>query len=259
MNKEELLNFLDDADIRQKILEIVAGENPAEENLRDVVAEKNSALAKISALEKNLRDVTNEKNSAQNQLQTARVEIYQLKSDLSKAAQREKNYQAESVELEQQISRLQKSYSDLQKKFADFERGWRLFQDYQRVGAHARQILDSGVFPRNNFLAFICGGAQANSLEIIWDVVRDCALSGDNSDAKILWQIFEFCIELVNSSRAQASYQILPVQAGDRFDPDFQLEGPNSRSQGYISAVLIRGFQNNYNCRVIRKSIVQVS
>ncbi len=281
LSKAGLLFLLEDTDIQRKILEIVSiqRENSAanpkdasdkisalESELRSVIDENESALnqlqkasEKILALESKLRDVTNEKNSALNQLQSARVEIYQLKADLSKAAQREKNYLAESEELEKSNARLKNSLAELQKKFADFERGWQLFQAYQRVGAHARQILDTGVFLRNNFMAFICGGAQPNSLENIWDVTHECVLSGDTADADILWQIFEYSLELVNSARAQASYSILPVNVGDRFDSDFHAEGPNSRSQGYISAVYLRGFQNDYNRRVIRKSIVRVS
>ena len=108
-------------------------------------------------------------------------------------------------------------------------------------------------------MSFICGGAQSNSLEKIWDVLRECVISGKQQDAEILWEVFEYCLELVNSSKAQPGYSILPVKEGDRFDFELHSEGSNSRAQGRISNIYLRGYRNDYNGKIIRKSIVQVS
>ena len=240
MLKDDLLWLLDDEDVRRKISAIASGS----------------------------------KISADNNLQNFRVENYRLQSELSKADQREKNLQSKIFQLQSSLddaqnscrrlesknSQLKKSCDELQAQLdLQLGRGWQLFQDYQRLGWHPRQILQTGVFPHNSFMSFICGGAQASSLETIWDVVREAVLGGDNSDAQILWQIFQYAVELVNSAKAQASYEILPVQAGDRFDSDFHVEGPNSRAQGSIAQIYLPGFKNTYNNRIIRKSLVRVS
>ena len=78
-------------------------------------------------------------------------------------------------------------------------------------------------------------------------------------DAEILGEIFEYCLELVNASKAQASYSILPVNVGDRFDSDVHIEAPGSRAQGTVAAVYLPGYRNDYSGKIIRKSIVQVS
>ena len=141
----------------------------------------------------------------------------------------------------------------------DFAHGLEFFKKYQGVGSHARQLL-KGVFTRsNNFMSFICGGAQVDSLENIWDVWRECVMTDKQEDAEILGEVFMYCLELVNASKVQASYSILPVKVGDRFDSDIHVEGPGSLAQGRISAVYLPGYRNNYNRRIIRKSIVQVS
>ena len=226
------------------------------------------------------------------QLQEARNEIFQLKNSLSKAEQHAKDLRSELEDVKsdyqhskRQIAELKKIYQNdlaawqennrqleidkdiLQEKIDKlreelaqrFERGWELFQQYQNVSTHALQILKAGVFTHDDFMSFICGGAQTNSLEAIWDLLKECVMNGQQQDAEILWDIFEYCIELVNSSKVQASYSILSVNEGDRFDSDYHTEGPNSKAQGQISRIYLPGYRNNYNGRIIKKSIVQVS
>ena len=68
------------------------------------------------------------------------------------------------------------------------------------VNAHSRQILKAGVFTRDdNFMSFICGGAQTNSLETLWEVIKECIMSEQQQDAEILidWDSsFNSCINL---------------------------------------------------------------
>ena len=157
--------------------------------------------------------------------------------------------------------KLQEEFDAAQDKLSrleDFVHGVEVYQKYQEVSYHTRQLL-AGVFTRNGFKSFVCGGAQVNSLETIWDVWRECVMSDNEEDAEILGEVFMYCLELVNASKVQASYSILPVKVGDRFDSDIHVEGPGSRAQGKISAVYLPGYKNNYNRRIIRKSIVQVS
>ena len=163
---------------------------------------------------------------------------------------------AENRRLEQEKSSLQGTLKRVREQSARrFERGWELFQRYQEVGAHARQILQTGVFAHDdNFMSFICGGAQPKSLETLWDVTNECMRNGRHDDAEILWDIFEYCVELVNSTKEKPRYSILAVDEGDVFDSDFQ----TSRAQGKVIEVYLRGYRNNYNGKVIRKSVVRV-
>ena len=318
MFKDELLDLLDDKDVRRKIFKIIGAVNEEleeeifrlqeklkstlaekdfmayeaakkfseleEENFRlkeevQTLAEKNSdsndevQSQKLFSLESEMHNLTEklkatfaDKNSALNQLDSLRKENFYLKNTLSKAQQQVKNfqsnlenYQRELDAAHNKISRLKNSVDELNAQLETrFNRGWELFQNYQRVGANTRQLL-KGVFPRDDFTSFICGGAQTNSLETIWDVLRDCIIGGNRQDSEILWEIFEYCLELVNASKVKASYSVLPVKVGDRFDSDFHIEAPGSRAQGKISAVYLPGYKNDYNGCVIKKSVVQVS
>ena len=231
------------------------------------------AQDKISRLESDFAQSEQRVKELEQQIQTAQYKNSRLENSLSQSEQSARSLQDKLKEWQgtfnreqQRAENLKRDLDDAQDKISELEeqlqqrfaRGWELFKKYQRVGSHARQLLQ-GVFPREDFMSFICGGAQINSLETLWDVLRECIMSNRQQDAEILWQIFEYCLELVNSSKAQAGYSILPVNVGDRFDSDVHSEGPGSRAQGKISNIYLLGYRNDYNGKIIRKSIVKVS
>ena len=249
--------------------------------------EKNSALQRAATAERQLGDLRSDNFRLKNnlseaqrrvedlerQIQNAQYKNSRLESSLSQSERSSKALQSKLAEWQETFTREQQRAKTLQqdldaanRKISDLEgqlqqrfaRGWELFQKYQSVGSHARQLLQ-GVFTRDNFMSFICGGAQSESLEKIWDVLRECVMNSRQHDAEILCEVFEYSLELVNSSRGQGSYSILPVNVGDRFDSDIHTEAPGSRAQGRVAQVYLPGFRNDYNRRIIRKSIVQVS
>lgn len=249
--------------------------------------EKNSALQRAKTAESQLNELRSEnlrlKNSfsqaqqrvedLEKQIQNAQSKNSRLENSLSQSERSSRDLQSKLAEwqktftreqqhnknLQHELDAAQLKISDLEEQLQQrFSRGWELFQKYQSVGTHSRQLLQ-GVFTRDNFMSFICGGAQSESLEKIWDVLRECVMNSRQNDAEILWEVFEYSLELVNSSRAQVSYSILPVNVGDRFDSDLHTEAPGSRAQGKVARVYLPGFRNDYNRRIIKKSIVQVS
>ncbi len=268
MDKYELIYLLDDPEVREKILSVV--------NKRETSATPQNffrANDDVRRLKEQLRSVESE-------LETLRAENSRLNNSLTQTQQRATKFQRDADtwknsyddakrqaetyrqkfdDAQEKISRLENSVDELKIKLRDgFARGQELFQKYQRVGAHARQILGTSVFVRDDFTSFICGGAQTDSLEKIWDVLKSCVMSGNQNDAEILWEIFEYCLELVNASKSGKGFSILSVNVGDRFDSDIHSEGGAGRAQGKISVVCLPGFRNDYNGRIIRKSIVQV-
>ena len=240
MTKYEFLRLLDDNEIQRKLLKIV------DDSKNSSRIEVNSALEdENSRLKNNLRQAEYENTL----LQTKLSEYQKIFNDEHKRAQ----------SLQQSLDTAQRKISELEAALQQrFSLGWTLFEKYQSISAHSRQLL-TGVFTRADFMSFICGGAQVESLEKIWDVLRECTMNYRRQDSEILWGIFEYCLELVNSSRTQASYSVLPVNVGDNFDSEFHAEAPGSRAQGKVSNVYLRGYRNDYNGRIIRKSIVQVS
>lgn len=238
----------------------------AQRRVKDSEQQIQTAQLKLSQAQQRVKDL-------EQQIQTAQSRNSRLENSLSQSERSSKDLQSKLAEWQKTFTREQQRNKSLQQdldaaqlKISDLEaqlqqrfaRGWEIFQKYQTIGAHARQLLQ-GVFTRENFMSFICGGAQSESLEKIWDVLRECVMNSRQHDAEILWEVFEYSLELVNSSRAQVSYSILPVNIGDRFDSDLHTEAPGSRAQGKVARVYLPGFRNDYNRRIIKKSIVQVS
>ena len=236
---------LDKDTLRGENLQLENSLSKTQQRVKDLEQQIKTAQYRNSRLESSLSQSEQSARSLQDKLK-------EWQNTFTREQQRAKNLQRDLDDAQRKISELE---AQLQQRFA---RGWELFQKYRRVGSHARQLLQ-GVFPRDDFMSFICGGAQVNSLETLWDVLRECVMNNRPQDAETLSEVFEYCLELVNATKAQAGYSILPVKPGDRFDSDLHSEGPNSRAQGKISNVYLPGYRNDYNGRVIRKSIVQVS
>lgn len=286
MNKYELLRLLDDVEVQQKILQIVKEpqifsepvKTPEEPPVDDEkISRRENEIDNLRTenfqLKNNLSKTQQHVKDLEEQIRNAQFKNSRLENSLSQSERSSKDLQNKLAEWQKTFTREQQRAKNLQQdldaaqlKISELEgqleqrfaRGWELFQKYQTIGAHARQLLQ-GVFTRENFMSFICGGAQSESLEKIWDVLRECVMNSRQHDADILWEVFEYSLELVNSSRAQVSYSTLPVNVGDRFDSDVHTEAPGSRAQGRVAQVYLPGFRNDYNRRIIRKSIVQVS
>lgn len=282
MDKYLLLRLLDDADVRKKILQLIEERKifseppvPVEKNFSAPLSltENFSRSDEVLRLKENLRSLDAEKASALKRATAAETSLTQARQRATKfqrdaetwkqyyedAKSQAETYRRQLTDAQKKISQLESAVDELTAQLQqNFSRGQELFQKYQRVGSHARQILGTGVFVHDDFTSFICGGAQTDSLEKIWNVMSECVSSGRQQDVDILWEIFEYCLTLVNASKSGAGFSVLPVNVGDRFDSDIHREGADSRAQGRIVKIYLRGFRNDYNGRVVEKSIVQV-
>lgn len=158
----------------------------------------------------------------------------------------------ESVKMQQTIRMQEQQLSER------FSEGWDLFCAYQKVSKQSRDRLKGVFVKENDFSSFICGGAQDKSLGKIWDEIKVCLSSGNTQDADVLWDIFEYAVELVNSAKTERIYEIMQVNVGEAFDLDLHTLAAGSRAQGNVREVYLLGYKNIYVGSVERKSIVSV-
>ena len=238
--------------------------------LRDTLAEKEKELrAQSGEIERINKEILNAKRL----LSDVKREKENISKDLSAKEETCKNLRAKIRDHESTIKNFLKSEGalknenmrlkgenenqakDLSQRFAE---GWELFCAYQKVSSQSKRLL-SGVFVNpENFISFICGGAQDRSLEKIWDVIKGCLTQGNTKDTDILWDIFEYAVELVNSSKTERIYEIMDVKPGTPFDLDVHSLAPGSKAQGNIQEVYLLGYKNVYVGRIERKSIVSI-
>lgn len=135
MTKYELLRWLDEPEVRRKILEIVAEPKPQEEIPKPVDEEK------LSRLLQRVKDL-------EQQLQTAQFKNSQLEKSARSLQDKLKDWQETFARQHRRANNLQRELDDAQQKISDldaqlqqrFARGWEIFQKYQTIGAHARQL-----------------------------------------------------------------------------------------------------------------------
>lgn len=269
-NEEKLQGEKEELSKRLSETEALAREKDEKiHHLEDSLQEEKRNISNLqSQTEKQQEDYEAAKARHAEEMQRMKEDHRQQLRDTAAAHAQEKqrmmdaaaDMQADMQRLEQRKNALEKANRTLQEQLAErFARGWELFEQYPNVSEHTRQILHNGVFTQEaSFMSFICGGAQPTSLEKLWEALRDCIMRGEQSDAEILWDIFEYCLELVNASRTQAKYEILAVEEGDSFDPDCHTEGPDSKAQGTVRTIYLRGYRNTYGDKIMKKSIVQV-
>lgn len=261
MKKDEFFQMLQEPEIRQEILNIVKTGQSAVSN---VVVDQDTDVCKAENEHTTRKDDVSMDSSQEMEISVKEERLEKENKSLTEKIRGMScalgNAKNEIKGLKDEIKKLKQANESLQSQVEQrFSRGWELFEAYQSTSDHTKQILHNGVFTQEtNFMSFICGGAQTSSLEKLWDALKECVMYDQQKDAQILSDIFEYCIELVNSSKTQAKYEVLPVKEGERFDSDIHTEGPNSLAQGKVVHVYLPGYQNTYNGKIIKKSIVQV-
>lgn len=291
MDKEGLLKLLQEAEVQQAIRMIVqlpvVGAGPiamkksAMQQEKELVALKAAYEDDLARQERENSELVqanrhlvaeNEELRQTNQVlekdkQKGQTDLAVMAQALERVQQEKDACQRENLRLEWDVKQKKQSLGGLEEKNAAlshqlqqrFSRGWQLFGSYQRIDAHVQQLLHSVFTQPDHFEAFICGCAQDMALEKIWDVMKSCAKGGNLEDKSILWDVFCYCIDLVNMSKTEKIYEILAVQLGDEFDLEEHTLAPGSPAQGSISKILLPGYRNVYSGHIERKSLVSIS
>ena len=233
--------------------QLIAKQQETEQSLQRCVLDFRTLEQQHKALAAEHRDLQSQALSYREALEAADIEQQRMNAELQKMQQRYEHACRQSEKLLAARAELEQV---LQQRFAE---GWELYQRYhQSVSTYIRGLL-KGVFPQDDFEAFIAGMAQDAALPRLWDSVRE-ALSQekDNGEADTLWDIFTYSVRLVNKTKAQALYAIEEPAVGDKFDTELHGATGDSRAQGSIQEVCLPGFRNIYNGKILRKSMVRL-
>lgn len=159
---------------------------------------------------------------------------------------------------DKQIDKLQSENSQLQQKLSEsFEEGRSIYEAYQNINEHSKQLLSS-IFARDSFEAFICSGCQDRALQKIWDVTFACCNDGNVDDANVLFRAFKYFLVMVNNTCDQDIYALLSVDIGESFDNDYHIPFKGSRSQGVVAQIIIPGYYNVLTNQLLQKAVVFV-
>ena len=231
----------------------------ADDRTRALEGENNSLRSQLRTVEEKARAAEERARAAEDRTRALEGEKRSLQSQLTAAEDRTRTLEGDNNYLQSQLlaanDRASKAEEENNKRLP---RGWALFQKYPALSENVRRNLDIVFRRENDFAAFICGGAQEDCLDIIWNTAQN-ALGNNQNDAALLADIFDYCLELVNASKANPWYELLQTNVGDEFDYNKHVPTGDSAAQGRIVEVLLLGYKKISNGeRIIKKSIVRV-
>ena len=187
-------------------------------------------------------------------IQTLEAKVQELTGELAATRQ---TLEEKTGELAATKLHLEAKTQELDRTKAErFQRGWELFKIYQKKEASFHDTL-KGVIPRaDNFESFICSGVSSDSLETLWDIIKDRRYRGETKDLQFLQDLFEYRLELFNASKAAPVYEMLKVQVGDPYKQREQVVDSSGSSQGVVREVCLQGYRNRIVDKIIRQTIV---
>lgn len=217
---KELLSLLDDDDVIKKIASI-ASKKPKRQS---VPSENKASNDKLELLKKEKNKLIKENEGLKEQ-----IGIY---NDMSDA-----------------LSKKMKKYVD------DYSEAEKIYDTYCSLDSEILKSL-SNIISTVSVLHFIISAGQWRNIEAFW---KNISYRLDNTSAEEIERmtyIFEWLFNKYNEIYEE--YSILEVKPGDLFDGDFHSKGSKSAVTGEITEILLKGYKNNTNGKIMEKSIVRI-
>ena len=228
------------------------------ESQRDELQAKCDKLADDKKVVESQRDELQAKcDKLSNDKRIVEGERDELQAKCDKLLGDKRIVEGERDELNRQLEILLKEKESAEKQLAErFAKGWEVYQSFLKLNAEARKNYG---FHAENFETFICKGAQYKNLDGIWEAALGCKRDGKLDDAEIFWNVFEYFVQLVNFAFGDNFIEILNTQTGERYNTDIHsTSGTNSSTQGVVREVILAGYKNNNNRKIVKKSNVRV-
>ena len=198
-----------------------------------------------------------EKSAAENERDNLRRDKAAAENELEKLRREKSAAENEFEKLRREKSAAERECTDLQNQLeARFQDGWELYQAFLEIEKSLRE--EAGLYD-SIFESFICSGAQMKRLESIWDAALDCKRAGNFDNAETFWEIFKYCVKLVNLAQGGEVIEILNTKEGERYDTDkHSISGNDSQTQGFVREIILAGYKNNISKKISRKSNVRI-
>ena len=224
------------------------------DNLR---REKNSVEGERERLKSELENLRNEKNSVEGERDRLKSELENLRREKNSVEGERERLKSELENLRNEKNSVESERDNLKNQLAErFPEGWEIYRKFLRIDSATRQ--NSGLYTEN-FASFICSGAQMKRLENIWDAALDSKRERNFDEAEIFWEVFKYCVRLVNAAQGDKVIELLNTQIGEGYTSDkHSTGGTNSAAQGVVREINLVGYRNNISKKIVRKSNVRV-
>ena len=191
MNKKELLELLEDKEIQEAILTIKKSKKKKENNLEDILKEKDEEIEMLKKAKEALKKLLcDEEVKTEKLTNNITVKDNELK-ELEEAKSRLKN---EIKEMESEQNKLSKKVDFYRN---NFEKELTAYALYEGLSSSTKESL-KGIFKDDSLKGFLACGLQEKNISSFWDYIKDELREEKNADIKNLKTIFYFFFEGYN-------------------------------------------------------------
>lgn len=269
--------------LRQKINEYAETANAyAEEveNARSILAERD---AKINTLEAQINPLSAKVDELTERLQQYAEALTTKNEQVEEISNYAESLKAHAEECQNAVLTVQ---AELNQKIEETAKMEKDIDAYNRTFGNLTQMLDkynnlapstkaglADVFPENlDVRSFLSSGAQWGHIQALWEYTQQKINSEDLTDVKTLNAIFSYFLDFHNSSYPAPLYALLDTKPGDAFDEEqhaklmtreerknafFAKKGAD-KPEGPVKEVVLYGYKNLKNGRVLKPSVVKV-
>ncbi len=264
--------------LRQKINEYAETANAyAEEveNARKILGERDNHIeqlesqingfnSKIESLEQNVATKTNQVEEISKYAESIRGHAEKLELQVAERNKELSNKADEIAQLNKDIDAYKLTFGNLTS----------VFEEYTNLTPKTKSGL-AEIFPADiNVRSFLSSGAQWGHVQALWEYTQQKINNEDMSDVKTLSEIFAYFLDFHNSSYDAPLYAILDTKAGELYNEEFHSKimtreerkaaffdtkkKPTAPDAGPIKEVVLPGYKNLKNGRVMQPSLVRI-
>ena len=188
--------------------------------------------------------------SSNEKLTAKKDELIATNSQLENSVQALKS---DNKTIQSSNTKLNKTIEFYRKNFEDELEAYELFSS---LGSDTKDSL-SGIFKDATLQGFLSCGVQDKNISSFWEYIKTELQEDKNSDTEKLIKIYDFLFQ--KYQRAFPIYEPQRVAVGDQFDPLSHINHSSSSAvSGTITKVLLRGYINTKNQKVMKQSVVRV-
>ena len=134
-----------------------------------------------------------------------------------------------------------------------------LYKKYLMLSATIKSSLSGIIGKPQDVVAFLCCIVQKKNLETLWDFacyeLNSKRISFE--EQQILVELVHFNLYSCNQGNG-IQYELLDIKKGDRFDNRLMQKSSNSKQLGVVTEVLLPGYRNANNGKLVKQALVEI-
>lgn len=206
--------------------------------LKNTEEDKQKLEIKSNHLEKEVDKYTNENN--------------ELKENNYSLKEKKDGYKHKLSINEDENRKLKEKLNGYEGQFADMIE---VHKKYLNLSSRTKESL-SGIFKDESLMGFVACGIQESNIESLWDYIKDEIKEEKYEGVNELKEIFEYLFNLYQLSNPKYGWQ--EIKIGTNFDTEDHIRHSSGKVSGKIEEIMLKGYENKKNKRIIKKSLVKV-